>query len=98
MAYNRGYNGGWRGRGGYQDIRPRNPLVQLEESPPPPLGDRIEVIDQKYLEDSGGENVAFGITQSKLIASYNWVDQKAPKIIVPGACAATSSIWHGGNI
>ncbi|KAL7793694.1 hypothetical protein V8C37DRAFT_415584 [Trichoderma ceciliae] len=54
------------------------------ESPPPPLGDLIETIDQKGLEDNGEGNVRFGITESKLIASYNWADQKAPKIIVPG--------------
>ncbi|KAL7947484.1 hypothetical protein V8C42DRAFT_317921 [Trichoderma barbatum] len=78
------YNKRWRGRGGYQDIRPRNPLAQSEESPPPPLGQLIEVINQKDLEDTSGDNTRFGITESEMIASYNWADHKAPKIIVPG--------------
>lgn len=81
MSY---YNKRWRGRGGHQDIRPRNPLAQSEESPPPPLGELIEIINQKDLEDASEGNVVFGITESDVVASYNWADQKAPKIIVPG--------------
>lgn len=92
MSY---YNKRWRGRGGHQDIRPRNPLAQSEESPPPPLGELIETIKQKDLEDTSGENVGFGITESKLVASYNWADQKTPKIIVPGTFVNTSSIENG---
>lgn len=81
----------WRGRGGHQDIRPRNPLVQSEESPPPPLGELIEVINREDLRDTSGKNIHFGITESELVASYNWADQKSPKIIVPGGCIATTS-------
>ncbi|KAJ4858251.1 hypothetical protein T069G_06518 [Trichoderma breve] len=81
MSY---YNKRWHGRGGHQDIRPRNPLAQSEESPPPPLGELIEIINQKDLEDAYEGNVVFGITESDVVASYNWADQKAPKIMVPG--------------
>ncbi|UKZ95691.1 uncharacterized protein TrAFT101_010513 [Trichoderma asperellum] len=79
------YNKARRGRGNFWDTRPINPLVQLKESPFPPLGRLIEAIDAKALEDiDGDECTHFGIKDVKPIASYNWVDQKAPKIIVPG--------------
>ncbi|KAM0259650.1 hypothetical protein ACHAQJ_003229 [Trichoderma viride] len=79
------YNKGWRGRGNPRNVRPRNPLVQSKESPFPPLGALVEAIDAKSFDDiRGGEDVDFGIKEIKLIASYNWADQKAPKIIVPG--------------
>ncbi|KAL7934608.1 hypothetical protein V8C35DRAFT_326998 [Trichoderma chlorosporum] len=78
------YNRRWRGRGGYQDIRPRNPLVQAVESLPPPLGELIETINRGDFENIPAENDFFGITKTELIASYNWADQKDPKIIVPG--------------
>ncbi|KAL6872063.1 hypothetical protein J3F83DRAFT_733671 [Trichoderma novae-zelandiae] len=80
------YYRSWRGRGGrdMRDMRPVNPLVQTEESPPPPLGDLVEVINQKQLNDNSDEGVTYGITETELIASYNWADQKTPKIIVPG--------------
>ncbi|UKZ81401.1 hypothetical protein TrVFT333_009173 [Trichoderma virens FT-333] len=81
MSY---YNKRWRGRGGHQNFRPRNPLVQSEASPPPPLGELIERINQKDIEGTAGEIIHFGISGSELVASYNWADQKAPKIIVPG--------------
>ncbi|KAH0495909.1 hypothetical protein TgHK011_009434 [Trichoderma gracile] len=76
----------WRGRGGryMPDMRPVNPLVQTKESPPPPLGHLVEAINQKDLKNTGEESVNYGITETELIASYNWADQKAPKIIVPG--------------
>ncbi|PTB62615.1 hypothetical protein BBK36DRAFT_1172376 [Trichoderma citrinoviride] len=65
-------------------MRPINPLVQTKESQPPPLGDLVEAINQKQLKDTNGDGVTYGITDTELIASYNWADQKAPKIIVPG--------------
>ncbi|TFB00815.1 hypothetical protein CCMA1212_007438 [Trichoderma ghanense] len=80
------YYRSWRGRGGrdMRDMRPVNPLVQTKESPAPPLGDLVEAIDLKQLKRTGEEGVSYGITETELIASYNWADQKAPKIIVPG--------------
>lgn len=89
MSYYRGR----RGRGNFWTARPKNPNVQLEESPFPPLGDLIEVIDAKNFENTDGEECAhFGIKDVELIASYNWVDQKAPKIIVPGMHALFCSM------
>lgn len=74
-----------RGRGNFQSARPKNPLVQLEESPFPPLGNLIETIDVKAFEDlDDDECIQFGMKDVEPIASYNWVDQKAPRIIVPG--------------
>lgn len=88
MSYNRGR----RGRGNYWSARPKNPLVQLEESPFPPLGRLIEVIDAKAFEDTDGNASHFGIKDVEPIASYNWADQKAPKIIVPGMHALSYSM------
>ncbi|PNP38327.1 hypothetical protein TGAMA5MH_09685 [Trichoderma gamsii] len=90
MSYNTGRRGrgvfiGARGRGNFSNVRPHNPLVQLEESPFPPLGDLIEAIDAKAFEDiDDDEGTQFGMKDVEPIASYNWVDQKAPKIVVPG--------------
>ncbi|KAL6903162.1 hypothetical protein GGI43DRAFT_334584 [Trichoderma evansii] len=81
MSYHRGR----RGRGNSWSARPKNPNGQLEETPFPPLGDLIEAIDAKSFENTDGDECThFGIKDVELIASYNWVDQKAPKIIVPG--------------
>lgn len=82
-------------RRGFQSVWRPHPLAQSEASPPPPLGDLIEAIDQKSLEDTTEGNGTFGITESELIASYNWVNQKNPKIIVPGLCAPADSIYKG---
>ncbi|EGR46155.1 uncharacterized protein TRIREDRAFT_80578 [Trichoderma reesei QM6a] len=65
-------------------MRPINPLVQTKESTPPPLGHLVEAINLKELKNTGEEGDNHGITETELIASYNWADQKAPKIIVPG--------------
>ncbi|KAL7920997.1 hypothetical protein ACQKWADRAFT_296606 [Trichoderma austrokoningii] len=81
MSYYRGRGG----RGNSWNVRPRNPLVQLEESPFPPLGSLIQAIDTKAVEDiDDKDSIHFGMEDVEPIASYNWVDQKAPKIIVPG--------------
>ncbi|KAM0449750.1 hypothetical protein ACHAPV_005838 [Trichoderma viride] len=82
MSYNRGR----RGRGNFWSARPKNPLAQLEESPFPPLGNLIEAIDAKTIEDIDDDESTthFGMKDVEPIASYNWVAQKAPKIIVPG--------------
>ncbi|RFU76580.1 geranylgeranyl pyrophosphate synthetase [Trichoderma arundinaceum] len=88
------FDKGRRGRGGFRGVDRRNPLVQTKESPPPPLGDLIEAISQKSLDNSEGEDVYFGITESKLIASYNWADQKAPKIIIPGCPPLWKPLEH----
>jgi hypothetical protein len=75
------------------NTRPKNPLVQLEESPFPPLGNLIKAIDAKVFEDTDGdENTYLGIKDVELIASYNWADQKTPKIIVPGAYSQICSM------
>lgn len=82
-----------RGRGNFQSARPKNPLVQLEESPFPPLGNLIETIDAKAFEDlDDDECIQFGMKDVEPIASYNWVDQKAPKIIVPGLSSKLCSM------
>lgn len=81
MSYHRGR----RGRGNSWSARPKNPLAQLEESPFPPLGRLIEAIDAKTFKDTDlDECTHLGIKDVETIASYNWVDQKAPKILVPG--------------
>jgi hypothetical protein len=93
------YNKGWRGRGNSWSARPRNPLVQSEESPPPPLGDLIEAIDAKSFEGTGGGDSDYlGISEIKLIASYNWADHKSPKIIVPGMCTIVNAINKTQNV
>ena len=79
-----------------RDMRPINPLVQTKESPAPPLGDLVEAINQKQLKDTNGDGVTYGITDTELIASYNWADQKTPKIIVPGERAATNLVSRDG--
>ncbi|KAL7813888.1 hypothetical protein V8C44DRAFT_363793 [Trichoderma aethiopicum] len=66
------------------DTRPVNPLVQTKESPPPTLGELVEAINRSQLKTTSEDDVTYGITETELIASYNWADQKAPKIIVPG--------------
>lgn len=89
MSYNRGR----RGRGNFWSARPKNPLAQLEESPFPPLGKLIEAIDAKTFEDiDDDESTQFGMKDVEPIASYNWVAQKAPKIIVPGMYALLCSV------
>lgn len=90
MSFNNGRRGrgvfvGARGRGNFWNARPKNPLAQLEESPFPPLGNLIETIDAKAFEDiDDDDGTQFGMKDVEPVASYNWVDQKAPKIIVPG--------------
>lgn len=89
MSYNRGR----RGRGNFWSARPKNPLAQLEESPFPPLGNLIEAIDAKTFENiDDDESTHFGMKDVEPIASYNWVAQKAPKIIVPGMYALLCSV------
>lgn len=90
------YYRSWRGRGGryMPDMRPINPLVQTKESTPPPLGHLVEAINLKELKNTGEEGDNHGITETELIASYNWADQKAPKIIVPGELAAPIPVKH----
>lgn len=91
MSY---YRSSWRGRGGgyMPDTRPVNPLVQTKASPPPPLGELVEAINRSQLKNTSEDDVTYGITETELIASYNWADQKAPKIIVPGEFATPTPL------
>lgn len=73
-----------RGRGG---LIPRNRSQQASDivaSPSPPVGELIEVISEgSILDEYAKSSSRPAITGTKLIASYNWLDERA-KIIIPG--------------
>ncbi|KPM34615.1 hypothetical protein AK830_g11961 [Neonectria ditissima] len=60
---------------------PRPPAVTA--SPELPLGDFVETVARSSLDESHQAG-RVGISDTKLIASYNWVADSRPKIMVPG--------------
>jgi hypothetical protein len=76
-----GGGGSWRGtsrsRGRAENRQPRSP------SPPLPFGPTIDSFNSKTLLI---EELAPTIQDVEYLASYNWLDGKAPIILVPGQC------------
>lgn len=62
-------------------------MPELVPSPDPPVGDHIETISPEDMLDkkASPEMAGIGISGTEFIASYNWLDECFPKIIIPGA-------------
>ncbi|KAM5356654.1 hypothetical protein ACJ41O_003300 [Fusarium nematophilum] len=61
----------------------RNRAAAVTPSPAPPLGDLIESITRDSLTTGDGPDRA-EISNTRLIASYNWVTSTSPEIMIPG--------------
>ncbi|KAF5129748.1 hypothetical protein E5D57_006079 [Metarhizium anisopliae] len=61
-------------------------MPELVPSPDPPVGDHIETISPEDMLDkkASPEIADIGISGTEFIASYNWLDDCYPKIIIPG--------------
>ena len=70
--------GFWRG-GTRTNLGPAEPRQNIP--PPKPLGPIIDKIDLKTLLT---EEDAPTIKGAEYVASYNWIDGKAPVVLVPG--------------
>ena len=69
------------GRGTYfTGNKTSNPAI--DRSPSPPVGSLLREINYKDIE--GGLQFDTGIKHCEDIASYNWVSEKHPTILVPG--------------
>lgn len=62
-------------------------MLELVPSPDPPVGDHIETISPEDMLDkkASPEMAGIGISGTEFIASYNWLDECYPKIIILGA-------------
>jgi hypothetical protein len=73
----------------------------VQQSPPPPMGEILATIHQNDLQDSKFDNKdAALITESQYLASYNWLNRKENRILVPGKDILTTSQTsaNGGTI
>ncbi|CUA78540.1 Histone transcription regulator 3 homolog [Aspergillus nidulans FGSC A4] [Rhizoctonia solani] len=79
MSYSsRGYQGGRRGRGGFQHRTKSAPSAKLQEG----LLDEIESISVPTVSLSIIDKVE--ATNVVPLGSYNWIDHSTPTIIIPG--------------
>lgn len=73
---------GISGRGfGRFDRRKNNDVIR---SPSPPRGEILGMIFQHELAEQLGVKEEAKITGCEYLASYNWLNKKAPTIIIPG--------------
>ena len=81
-------HGGGRGRGNQRGLwRTLNQARGAYRTPDPelhPVGNLIESINIADFSFEGDEDDAPKIANSKLIASYNWVEGKPNTILIPG--------------
>lgn len=69
-----GRRGGW----------PKSPPKAMP-SPAPPLGDLIETVTRESLPVDGIDSIdQLKISDVRAIASYNWINEPNPKVIIPG--------------
>lgn len=68
--------------GGYYSTKPSN---TYSSSPAPPLGDLLETISREEISrELSAVHEHCGITDVEFVASYNWLNEKQPKILIPG--------------
>jgi hypothetical protein len=73
-----------RGRGGWFHNRRGQHATDVAASPSPPVGKLIENISESDIHDEHAESTErLSITNTKLIASYNWLDGSST-IAIPG--------------
>lgn len=54
-------------------------------SPAPPLGDLIETVTRDSLPVDGVDSIyQLKISNVRAIASYNWINEPNPKVVIPG--------------
>ncbi|KHN99717.1 uncharacterized protein MAM_02570 [Metarhizium album ARSEF 1941] len=70
-------------------------MPEVVRSAPPPMGDLIETVSREdVLYDKAGPLGRIGISGAEVIASYNWLDERHPEIIIPGT---TVFVTHFSN-
>jgi hypothetical protein len=70
------------GRGFGRFDRRKN--IDIIRSPSPPRGEILGMIFQHELAEQLGVKEEAKITGCEYLASYNWLNKKAPTIIIPG--------------
>lgn len=78
-----------RGRGGSRTWQ--KPL-EVTPTPEPPFGALIKSIAAADLNVASYDGNEVVITDSELIASFNWIDSPEPTILVPGTCTLAMNI------
>ncbi|KAK1981577.1 geranylgeranyl pyrophosphate synthetase [Colletotrichum cereale] len=70
----------FRSKAGRRRPEPETP------SPAPPFGPLVETVDIAELSEPAAQFEATArVTSCELVASYNWLDKKAPSVLIPGA-------------
>jgi hypothetical protein len=83
-SFRQGYSRGF-GFGPSRPPRQNNDDVVALRPPSPPLGPLLTTLDEEDLANSLDlQEYPARITCCKDVASYNWVDEKEPTILVPG--------------
>ncbi|KAF2649461.1 hypothetical protein K491DRAFT_610725 [Lophiostoma macrostomum CBS 122681] len=85
MSFNSGFRRG--GRGGFARARPFSSAKQSmkPDTQKHPLGPLLHTFLQKDIGNFSPDDLsATNIANCELVASYNWLDEKSPTILVPG--------------
>lgn len=93
MSYYRGRRGDRSWRGSSRSTPQQGPIVT---PPAPPLGDLLsQVTPEECIEGERDSQMRIQITDTRLLASYNWVDAGGPSIVFPGMLSATTvdTLW-----
>lgn len=79
------YRGGRQSWRGSSKPKPSQTQGPIRTPPAPPLGNLLEQLTQdQFNEDKHDAEGKIEITDTKLLASYNWMDAEDPTIVFPG--------------